>query len=383
MHVRLPALLVALAALALAPAARASTVSVEGGSLRVLAAPGETNGISVGGPNYSNSTYPVRDGGAQLSVGPGCVRDEHSGEVSCTGAGVGSVFVDAGDLDDTVTVNAPLPTTVLGGPGVDGLSFAPSGGFGAVPGATLDGGDGPDSLIGGPGNDRLLGGPGDDYASGGPGNDTVHGDLGRDTVDGGDGNDLLEVRDKKTDSALCGPGRDSIRAEVLDALDYACEVVDYGPSGRVGRLSPITGGGRFVRVPGQGASRVDRRILPDVLYLIRKYKIRLGDGYALRGHEHDGEHPLGLAVDIYPGPGGSWKKVAKLARWAEPRQNHTRLPFRWAGWNGDRNHGDPQHCRASRGCPAHLHLSWSHSRGHFGKPVRTVWVFAVTGGIAP
>ena len=168
-----------------------------------------------------------------------------------------------------------------------------------------------------------------------------------------------------------------MRAEVLDQLDFACERVDYGPPGSAGRLRPITGGGRFVPIPGQSWARVDRRILPDVLYLIRRYHVQVGDGYATIGHERHGEHPLGLAVDLYPGPGGSWREVARLAKWAEPRQNHPRPPFRWVGWNGDANHGDPRHCRISRGCPPHLHLSWDHSPGRPRHPVRTVWVFDV------
>jgi hypothetical protein len=164
---------------------------------------------------------------------------------------------------------------------------------------------------------------------------------------------------------------------VLDQLDFACERVDYGPPGSIGRLRPITGGGRFVPIPGQAWALVDRRILLDVLYLIRRYHVLVGDGYATTGHEPHGEHPLGLAVDLYPGPGGSWRQVARLAKWAEPRQNHTRPPFRWVGWNGDANHGDPQHCRIRRGCPPHLHLSWDHSPGKPRHPVRRVWVFDV------
>jgi hypothetical protein len=112
---------------------------------------------------------------------------------------------------------------------------------------------------------------------------------------------------------------------------------------------------------------VDRRILPDVLYLVARYKVQVGDGFALFGHEPLGEHPLGLAVDLYPGPGGDWDDVDRLARWAEPRQNHPRPPFRWVGYNGDYNHG--------RG--NHLHLSWAHSPGRPGYPVRSVWTFDV------
>jgi hypothetical protein len=132
-----------------------------------------------------------------------------------------------------------------------------------------------------------------------------------------------------------------------------------------------------VPIPGQSWAKVDRRILADVLYLIRRFHVQVGDGYATTGHERRGEHPLGLAVDLYPGPGGSWRELGRLAKWAEPRQNHTRPPFRWVGWNGDDNHGDPRHCRVSRGCPPHLHLSWDHSPGKPRHPVRTVWVFDV------
>jgi hypothetical protein len=95
--------------------------------------------------------------------------------------------------------------------------------------------------------------------------------------------------------------------------------------------------------------------------------VRVGDGYALRGHNRSGEHPLGLAVDLYPGPGGSWDQVDRLARWAEPRQNRPRPPFRWVGYRGDKDHG--------RG--DHLHLSWQHTPGRFGRPVRTVWTWQV------
>jgi hypothetical protein len=122
---------------------------------------------------------------------------------------------------------------------------------------------------------------------------------------------------------------------------------------------------------------VDRRILPDVLYLVRRYRVRITEGYAVSGHSLFGEHPLGLAVDIEPGPGGSWADVARLGRWAEPRQNRPRLPFRWVGWNGDPNHGHPSRCRPRLGCSPHLHLSWAHSPARPRQIARTVWVFEV------
>jgi hypothetical protein len=99
-----------------------------------------------------------------------------------------------------------------------------------------------------------------------------------------------------------------------------------------------------------------------------KYHIRITDGYSLQPiHKHNGEHPIGAAVDIVPGPGGTWNDIDRLAKWAEPRQNHPRAPFRWQGYNGDYNHG--------RG--DHLHLSWIHGPARFGRPAAWVLTFEV------
>ena len=196
-------------------------------------------------------------------------------------------------------------------------------------------------------------------------------------VDGGAGDDVIQVRNGLGDSAWCASGRDSVTAELLDFLDLGCERVDYGPAGSVGRTVSRTGGGRFVPVPGQTWALVDRRILPNVLYLIRRYHVRVTEGYGTIGHAPFGEHPLGLAVDIEPGAGGTWADVARAARWAEPRQGRPRSPFRWVGWNGDYNHGHPSVCRPRRGCAPHLHLSWSHTPARPRHAARTVWAFEV------
>jgi hypothetical protein len=318
--------------LALPGAARAATASVEGDVLRVRAAPGEANFLTLA-TSPIDASLTVTDWAAPLTAGPGCTPSGERG-ATCAAAGVASIEVDAGDLDDTVTVGGTLPARILAG-------------------------DGDDRISGGDGDDTLLAGNGADYAGGGA------------------GDDRLEVRDLTADTAWCGAGHDSVRAEVLDALELACERVDYGPPGRVGRLVAMTGGGRWVPIPGQTWALVDRRILSDVLYLIRRYRVLITDGFATTGHAPFGEHPLGLAVDIEPGPGGTWADVSRLARWAEPRQHHPRPPFRWVGWNGDYNHGHPSQCKPSRGCSPHLHLSWAHSPGGPGRPVTTVWVFEV------
>ena len=137
-----------------------------------------------------------------------------------------------------------------------------------------------------------------------------------------------------------------------------------GPGSRPGRRSrpsprrrPSAASPRSRARAASSASRASRAsgstpaCWPTSRYLVAKYKIRITDGYAMEGHAAAGEHPIGLALDIVPGPGGSWNDIDKLAKWAEPRQNRPRAPFRWVGYNGDANHG--------RG--NHLHLSWRHT----------------------
>jgi hypothetical protein len=136
------------------------------------------------------------------------------------------------------------------------------------------------------------------------------------------------------------------------------------------RLAPglceTTGGGRFVDIPGFPGEMIDRRLLTDVRRLVRRYKIFITDGYSLSDvHAVNGEHPLGLALDIIPdrSRGGTWATIDRLAAWAEPQPNEPRQPFRWVGYDGDPNHG--------RG--HHLHLSWSHSMSSPGRAARTVY----------
>ena len=129
-----------------------------------------------------------------------------------------------------------------------------------------------------------------------------------------------------------------------------------------------TGGGRFVPIPGFPGERIDRRLLADIAWLKRRYPIFITDGYSLDPvHASNGEHPLGLALDIVPDKavGGTWAQITALARWAEPTQNHPRFPFRWVGYTGDSGHGPRNH----------LHISWGHSESMKGPgyPVRTVY----------
>ena len=143
------------------------------------------------------------------------------------------------------------------------------------------------------------------------------------------------------------------------------------------RLCETRGGGRFVDIPGFPGEQIDRRLLRDIRFLVRRYHIFATDGFSTSDvHARNGEHPIGLALDIVPDDskrkrkGKRWRKINRLAKWAEPRQNRPRPPFRWVGYNGDPGHG--------RG--HHLHLSWSHSDTRPEDPARTVYTIKCPDG---
>lgn len=138
------------------------------------------------------------------------------------------------------------------------------------------------------------------------------------------------------------------------------------------KLCETTGGGKFVKVPGFPGERIDRRLLSDVKWLQRRYKIFVTDGFSTSDvHAWNGEHPIGLALDIVPNKaaGGTWRDITRLANWAEPRQDRPRTPFRWVGYDGDSGHG--------RG--HHLHLSWNHSMTKPERPAQTVYTVRCPG----
>ena len=118
--------------------------------------------------------------------------------------------------------------------------------------------------------------------------------------------------------------------------------------------------GGMVPIPGQPGEFIHSSILPDVMMLIRQYKLKISDGYSLDPvHTANGEHPKGLAIDAGPDPskGGTWGLVDRLAAWAEPG-GRPRHPFRWVGYNGDVNHGTGNH----------IHLSWLAGANIRGAP---------------
>jgi hypothetical protein len=140
--------------------------------------------------------------------------------------------------------------------------------------------------------------------------------------------------------------------------------------------------------------RCDARIVPDVVYLARRFGVLISACYSPTGHEATGEHPLGAAIDAGPRD-GRWSRTARLAHavgWKPScaasgvAPECARPPFRFVGYNGYPNHGDPLHCVPCSGGP-HIHLSWLTSaspgepenRARYGyEPASWIEVFAVS-----
>lgn len=129
-----------------------------------------------------------------------------------------------------------------------------------------------------------------------------------------------------------------------------------------GKIVPIP-----ASIPHEAGDMVDKRILPDLRWIAKRWPLYVTDGYSgpLPNGTHVGcdechvknsDHYNGLAVDVVPLEPSSrcdskWTAITELALWAEPVQNNPVPPFRWIGYEGDAGHG----------CGNHLHLSWNHA----------------------
>jgi hypothetical protein len=139
--------------------------------------------------------------------------------------------------------------------------------------------------------------------------------------------------------------------------------------------------GKFVPIPDEvphaEGTYIDKRIIPDLTYIARHFKVYVVEGFSGRlpsgkkvgcnCHVSDSEHKIGLAVDLIPlvrpRCDKTWHGITRLAHWAEPKQNQPQAPFRWVGYDGDEGHG----------CGNHLHLSWNHDPDYKkGRP--SAWV---------
>ncbi len=139
---------------------------------------------------------------------------------------------------------------------------------------------------------------------------------------------------------------------------------------------------------GGGPSAVDARLYGDVLWILRRYHLRVS---AAREAGHN-THGDGTAVDLIPADGHTqaiWDRSAgALARdlgWSPACARSGTRPacqlapaIQFIGYDGYPDHGSPRTCTG--GCPAHLHLSWAspcYGTSSLSPPCEWVMAFAV------
>ena len=157
------------------------------------------------------------------------------------------------------------------------------------------------------------------------------------------------------------------------------------------RFAPIPAS---IVAPGFGPVSCDARIIPNVVYLARRFRMLVTACAEI--HSLAGEHPLGAAIDAVPA-NGDWtnttERAARALGWkpicaaSGVSPACARPPFRGIFYNGFPSHGDPAHCPPASGCPPHLHLSWhtSASQGERENAARTTlyspsWIDVFTVG---
>ncbi len=118
---------------------------------------------------------------------------------------------------------------------------------------------------------------------------------------------------------------------------------------------------------GTAPTAVDARIYDDVVWILRRYHLRVSAAREA-GHQTHGD---GTAVDLIPADGitqAVWDASAGRATrdlgWTPTcARSGTRPACRLApaiqfvGYDGYPNHGSPRTCTGD--CPAHLHISWA------------------------
>src|SRR4051794_16781823 len=144
---------------------------------------------------------------------------------------------------------------------------------------------------------------------------------------------------------------------------------------------------------GRPAEPVDARIYDDVLWVLRRYVLRVSAARETGHHTHGD----GTAVDLVPAVAATqadWDATAgRLATelgWVPSCGASGARPacplkpaIQWVGYDGYPSHGSPRTCAG--GCPAHIHVSWvsgCYGSSALVQPCQWVTAFPVPAGDA-
>jgi Ca2+-binding RTX toxin-like protein len=225
-----------LAALAIAPAASAATISYEGTTLVYTGTGSEVNDV-IASAGYLDGHIRFHEYAGATIGGAADHCEELYGSYECETPVAMKVVLGAGDDEFSLFSDFPdaVGVTMLGGDGNDTLEDD----YSANAGRRFEGG---------PGNDKLTAYKGDDVVLGDDGNDKVYGGAGADEVRGGAGDDELEgdkYEDPSADVIDGGAGFDIIEeySDPENDIHPPATVTQNGVAddGRPGENDNVTG----------------------------------------------------------------------------------------------------------------------------------------------
>lgn len=314
------------------PAAHASTARIANGTRVDVSAPGNERNQILVTYDPGTDTYTLTDTAGIDGTG-GCA-DVDAATVSCPGASVGSISVNAGGGSDAITLDpASIPANVegdlRGGTGDDRIVSGPAADTlrGDGDEDLLNGGLGGDEIRGGSGRDSVLyasrtesvtvtvgaGGDDDGGASDQTGaqRDTVRSDI--EQVVGGSGPDVI-IGDTSSETLIGGAGNDAIFGQRGDDRVIG-ELGDDRLSGGRGNDVVKGGPGADLAGGGPGADLVSGG--PDNDFVVGKsgFDVLLGKAGRDRLRARDGESDRAINC----GPGGGRLEGAKRDKRLDPR----------------------------------------------------------------
>jgi hypothetical protein len=193
------------------------------------------------------------------------------------------------------------------------------------------------------------------------------------------------------ESALTGPAAKVSCADLgidLPAGPASLQHAQRVASPRAYRALPT-----WAMAAGRPSQLVDARLYPNVIWVLRRYRLRVTAAREA-GHRTHGD---GTAVDLVPADGttqAGWDASAgRLAlelgwrpacgRSGSPPACPLAPAIQFVGYDSYPRHGSPRTCRGS--CPAHIHVSWAspcYGSSALAAPCTSVAVFAAPGKAA-
>jgi Transglycosylase SLT domain len=210
-------------------------------------------------------------------------------------------------------------------------------------------------------------------------------------------NDVLahaRVYSAETDDALPSSADTDTGACAGRGLDTPAGPAELTTAVRVDSPRSFTQLPAWAMAAGRATEAVDTRVYADVVWILRRYHLRVTAAREAGHHTHGD----GTAVDLVPAAGtaqpawdASTGRLAQDLGWTRACAGSGSRPvcplapaIQFIGYDGYPAHGSPRSCRGA--CQPHLHISWlspCYGTGGLGPPCRWVNAFTAPTGMEP